>query len=154
MTAGGAPDDGAGAEPVIARRAPDEVLAALEAMRGGDTDWRGGRVFSLVYKVPGAAGDAHDELLNRAHRLYASANLLNPMAFPSLKRMEDDLVRIAGRLFHCSGAVGAVTSGGTESILCAVAAYRDRARRERPWIRRPQLVVPVTIHPAFDKAAH
>jgi glutamate/tyrosine decarboxylase-like PLP-dependent enzyme len=47
-----------------------------------------------------------------------------------------------------------VTSGGTESILCAVAAYRDRARRERPWIRRPELVVPSTIHPAFDKAAH
>ena len=140
--------------PVIAARSADDVIAALEAMRAADTDWRGGRVFSLVYKIPGAAGEAHDELLHRAHRLYASANLLNPMAFPSLKRMEDDLVRIAGRLFHCSGAVGAVTSGGTESILCAVAAYRDRARRERPWIRRPELVVPATIHPAFDKAAH
>ena len=139
---------------VIDARSADDVLGALEAMRAGDTDWRGGRVFSLVYKVPGAAGDAHDELLHRAHRLYASANLLNPMAFPSLKRMEDDLVRVAGRLMHCSGAVGAVTSGGTESILCAVAAYRDRARRERPWIRRPELVVPTTIHPAFDKAAH
>jgi glutamate/tyrosine decarboxylase-like PLP-dependent enzyme len=47
-----------------------------------------------------------------------------------------------------------MTSGGTESILCAVVAYRDRARRERPWIRRPELVVPATIHPAFDKASH
>jgi sphinganine-1-phosphate aldolase len=140
--------------PVITPRSADDVIAALEAMRAADTDWRGGRVFSLVYKISGAAGEAHDELLHRAHRLYASANLLNPMAFPSLKRMEDDLVRIAGRLFHCAGAVGAVTSGGTESILCAVAAYRDRARRERPWIRRPELVVPATIHPAFDKAAH
>jgi glutamate/tyrosine decarboxylase-like PLP-dependent enzyme len=61
---------------------------------------------------------------------------------------------MAGRLFHCSGAVGAVTSGGTESLLVMVAAYRDRARREKPWIRSPQLVVPSTIHPAFDKAAH
>jgi glutamate/tyrosine decarboxylase-like PLP-dependent enzyme len=139
---------------IVVARTSAEVLAELEAMRAGDTDWRGGRVFSLVYKIPGAAGDAHDELLARAHRLYASANLLNPMAFQSLKRMEDDLVRIAGRLFHASGAVGAVTSGGTESILCAVAAYRDRARRERPWIRRPELVVPTTLHPAFDKAAH
>jgi glutamate/tyrosine decarboxylase-like PLP-dependent enzyme len=136
---------------VIPARSADAVIAALEAMRAEDTDWRGGRVFSLVYKVP---GDTHDELLARAHRLYASSNLLNPMAFPSLKRMEHELVAIAGRLFHCSGAVGALTSGGTESILCAVAAYRDRARRERPWIRRPELVVPSTIHPAFDKAAH
>lgn len=151
MTAPGGAD---GRRTVIAARTADEVLAELEAMRAGDTDWRGGRVFSLVYKVPGAAGDAHDELLHRAHRLYASANLLNPMAFPSLLRMEGEIVRIAGRLLHCSGAVGTVTSGGTESILCAVAAYRDRARRERPWIRRPELVVPSTIHPAFDKAAH
>jgi sphinganine-1-phosphate aldolase len=68
--------------------------------------------------------------------------------------MESEIVGIAARLMHGAGAVGAVTSGGTESILCAVAAYRDRARRERPWIRRPELVVPSTIHPAFDKAAH
>ena len=62
---------------------------------------------------------------------------------------------MTGRLFHWpASAVGTVTSGGTESILCAVAAYRDRARRERPWILRPELVVPTTIHPAFDKAAH
>ena len=35
---------------------------------------------------------------------------------------------MAGSLMHGSGIVGTVTSGGTESILCAVAAYRDRAR--------------------------
>ncbi len=135
-------------------RAPADILAELGTRAERDTDWRGGRVFSLVYKVPGDAGAAHEQLLERAHALYASTNLLNPMAFPSLKQMESDLVANAGALFHCRGAVGTVTSGGTESILCAVAAYRDRARRERPWIRRPELVVPTTIHPAFDKAAH
>ena len=40
------------------------------------------------------------QLLHRAHRLYASANLLNPMAFPSLKRIESEIVAIAGRLMH------------------------------------------------------
>ena len=131
-------------------RPSEDVLAELRAKGAGDTDWRGGKVFSLVYH----AGEAHERLLLDAHELYASANLLNPMAFKSLKQMETELVEMAGRLFHCSGAVGAVTSGGTESLLVMVAAYRDRARRERPWIRRPQLVVPSTIHPAFDKAAH
>jgi len=131
-------------------RAADDVLAELARMSAGDTDWRGGRVFSLVYR----ASDAHEQLLQRAHALYASANLLNPLAFASLKRMERELVDMAGNLFHNAGAVGTVTSGGTESILCAVAAYRDRARRRRPWLLRPELVVPSTIHPAFDKAAH
>jgi glutamate/tyrosine decarboxylase-like PLP-dependent enzyme len=127
-----------------------EVLAELDARRTGDTDWRGGRVFSLVYH----AGEEHEALLKAAHGTYASANLLNPMAFKSLKTMETEIVEMAGKLFHCGGAVGAVTSGGTESILCAVAAYRDRARKKWPWIRRPELVVPQTIHPAFDKASH
>lgn len=131
-----------------------ELLAELAERKADDTRWREGRVFSLVYHVPGAAGEAHEKLLHEAHALYASANLLNPMAFGSLKKMETEIVEMAGRLFNCAGAVGTVTSGGTESILCAVAAYRDRARRTRPWIRSPELVVPTTIHPAFDKAAH
>jgi glutamate/tyrosine decarboxylase-like PLP-dependent enzyme len=131
-------------------RSTDEILAELAARGDGDTDWRGGRVFSLVYH----AGEQHEDLIHRAHALYASANLLNPLAFKSLKQLEREIVQSAGTLFHCSGAVGTVTSGGTESILCAVAAYRDRARRKKPWVRAPELVVPRTIHPAFDKAAH
>jgi sphinganine-1-phosphate aldolase len=126
------------------------VLAELRARQAADVDWRDGRVFSLVYH----AGDAHEQLVKDAHAIYASANLLNPIAFKSLKQLEKEIVEAAGALFHHPGAVGAVTSGGTESILCAVAAYRDRARRKKPWILWPELVVPQTIHPAFDKAAH
>lgn len=131
--------------------AADDVVAGLEAARAADVDWRGGRVFSLVYH----AGEAHEELLRRAHAIYASGNLLNPMAFQGLRRLEAEVVEMSASLVHGpASAVGAVTSGGTESILVAVAALRDRARRQRPWIRSPELVVPRTVHPAFDKAAH
>lgn len=132
-------------------RKPDDILEELRAKSAGDTDWRKGRVFSLVYH----AGEAHEQLLQKAYAQYASTNLLNPMAFGSLKQMEREIVEMAAGLFNGpSSCVGTVTSGGTESILCAVAAYRDRARRKKPWILRPELVVPTTIHPAFDKAAH
>jgi glutamate/tyrosine decarboxylase-like PLP-dependent enzyme len=126
-------------------RAAEDILGELRARQAADTDWRHGRVFSLVYH----AGEAHEELVKAAHATYGSANLLNPMAFKSLKQLEKELVEMAGGLMHGTGIVGTVTSGGTESILCAVAAYRDRARK---WF--PELVVPRTIHPAFDKAAH
>lgn len=134
-----------------ARDSADAVLERLAEVRKDDVDWRGGRVFSLVYH----AGAEHDELLRQAHALYASANLLNPMAFRGLRRLEAEVVEMAASLLHGpDSAVGAVTSGGTESILVAVATYRDRARRERPWIRTPEIVAPRTVHPAFDKAAH
>jgi glutamate/tyrosine decarboxylase-like PLP-dependent enzyme len=132
-------------------RGRDEILDDLRAKSAADTKWREGRVFSLVYH----AGEQHEQLLQKAHALYASTNLLNPMAFGSLKQMEREIIEMTAGLFHGPPTcVGTVTSGGTESILCAVAAYRDRARRRRPWIVWPELVVPQTIHPAFDKAAH
>ncbi len=132
-------------------RAATTVLDELAAMKTPDADWRRGRVFSLVYH----AGEEHERLLQQAHALFASANLLNPMAFQSLRRMEAEITQMVAGLFHGPpSAVGTVTSGGTESILCAVATYRELARAKRPWIRRPQIVAPRTIHPAFDKAAH
>jgi glutamate/tyrosine decarboxylase-like PLP-dependent enzyme len=132
-------------------RKADDILAELEAKSVADTKWKDGRVFSLVYH----AGDEHAELLQKAHALYASTNLLNPMAFGSLKQMEREIIDMAAGLFHGpASCVGTVTSGGTESILCAIAAYRDRARKKKPWILRPEIVCPTTIHPAFDKAAH
>ncbi|MEZ4403999.1 MAG: aminotransferase class V-fold PLP-dependent enzyme [Kofleriaceae bacterium] len=132
-------------------RGTDELLADLEARKHADTDWKRGRVFSLVYH----AGDEHSRLLERSHALYASGNLLNPMAFQSLRGLEAEITQMAADLFHGGpSTVGAVTSGGTESILVAVAAYRDRARKRKPWILRPELVLPITAHPAFDKAAH
>jgi len=47
---------------------------------------------------------------------------------------------------------GTVSSGGTESILLAMKSYRDRARAERK-ITAPEMILPVTAHAAFDKAA-
>ncbi|MCP4358584.1 MAG: aminotransferase class V-fold PLP-dependent enzyme, partial [Chloroflexi bacterium] len=50
------------------------------------------------------------------------------------------------------GIVGSISSGGTESILLAMKTYRDYARDKR-GIRRPEMIVPTTVHAAFDKAS-
>ena len=49
--------------------------------------------------------------------------------------------------------VGTMTSGGTESILLAVKAYRDRTRELSPGIAKPEILVPESAHPSFLKAA-
>jgi len=132
-------------------RVHQELLDEMAGFADGDADFRGGRTWSMVYY----AGDSHSELLKKAHNLYFSTNGLNPMAFRSLKRMESEVVQMtAGLLNGPSSTVGAMTSGGTESLLLAVKTWRDRARTRWPWIRRPNIVCPATIHPAFDKAAH
>jgi sphinganine-1-phosphate aldolase len=126
----------------------DEVVARLEALRSGDLPTHGGRTLAYVYDSGLAEADA---LGRQALAMFASANGLDPTAFPSLLLMEQELVGFAGRLLDApEGFVGTATSGGTESILLAVQAARD----SRPDIAQPRMVLPSTVHAAFHKAAH
>ena len=129
----------------------DEILKQLQASHDRDTNWHEGRTFSLVYH----ASDEHTEFLKKAYSIYFHQNGLNPSAFPSLQRMEAEVVSMAANLLGGNAeTAGTMTSGGTESILMAIKTYRDRARAEKPEIKQPEMIVPISIHPAFDKAAH
>lgn len=125
----------------------DTVRARLEALREHDLPTHGGHTLAYVYDS--GLADV-DELGREALAMYASTNGLDPTAFPSLLQMENDLVGMAARLLDGPEAVGAVTSGGTESVLLAVLAARDA----HPEVTRPQMVLPTTAHAAFLKAAH
>jgi glutamate/tyrosine decarboxylase-like PLP-dependent enzyme len=131
----------------------DEVMRRLLAMKRSDRDWRGGRVFSLVY----SAGDEVHELLQDALSLYSAENGLNVLAFPSLGVMQRDIVSITASLLGAEdpaaggGVEGYLTAGGTESLLQAVKTARD-VGRER-GIERPAVVAGESAHAAFTKAA-
>lgn len=128
----------------------EEVLSLLRSFKAGDSDWHQGRLFGLVYY----AGREVEELAKEAYAAYMFENALSPFDFPSLLKMETEFISMAGMLFGGDEeTVGAMTSGGTESILMAVKAARDWARENRPGVKIPELVAPVTIHPAFNKAA-
>lgn len=136
--------------PTHSRTAKD-VLAELAAMRSRDARWHDGRTFSLVYHDT----DEHLQLLRDAYTMFLAENALNPMAFPSLRRMETDVVSMcAGILGGDDEVVGSMTSGGTESLFLAMKTYRDQARKERPHITAPEVVLPTTAHPALIKSAH
>ena len=126
----------------------NDLLARLEEMRADDLPTDGGRTLAYVYD---SGLTEADELGQAAVAAFASSNGLDPTAFPSLLRMENELVGIACDLLGApASAVGTVTSGGTESILLAVQAARDA----HPEIAAPSMVLPSTVHAAFLKAAH
>lgn len=130
----------------------DDVMGALEAMKANDADWQGGRVPLFVFKGSDGAGD----IARDAFFMYFTENALGrTRAFPSLQRMEDEIIAMALDLFHApEGAEGFVTTGGSESIIQAVQTSRDFARAERgDQQHRGNIVLPVSGHPAFDKAA-
>ncbi|MGI9478108.1 MAG: pyridoxal phosphate-dependent decarboxylase family protein [Hyphomicrobiaceae bacterium] len=129
-----------------------EVLRMLDAMKADDADWQGGRVPLFVFK----GSDAASDIARDAFFKYFTENALGrARAFPSLQRMEDEIIAMALDLFHApADANGFVTTGGSESIIQAVQTCRDynRARRGDDS-HRGNIVIPVSGHPAFDKAA-
>ncbi|MBW1754219.1 MAG: aspartate aminotransferase family protein [Deltaproteobacteria bacterium] len=129
----------------------EDVFNSLTSFKSDDVKWHAGQLFGLVYE----AGPEVEALVKEASALFLIENGLSPMAFPSLVKMETDVVSI---VISLSGGddetVGSFTSGGTESIFMALKAARDWARHTYPRIKEPEMVVPVTAHPAWNKAAH
>lgn len=121
----------------------------METLASAEASWETGRTWSLVYH----AGDEHTAFLKAAHGLFFSENALNPMAFPALRRFEAEVVGMTASMLNGDEqTAGTMTSGGTESLLMAVKTYRDWAAITK-GISQPEMVLPVTAHAAFDKAA-
>ncbi len=130
-------------------RPQHEVLESLRNFAAADPDYKSGRLWSLVYWL----GEEHEAFMGEAYHAFSSANGLNPTAFKSLKRLETEIIGAVAELFHGPPETcGVVTSGGTESCLLAVKTYRDLARAQRR-VKKPEMVLPVTAHVAWLKAA-
>jgi glutamate/tyrosine decarboxylase-like PLP-dependent enzyme len=127
------------------------IMQRLAAFKENDTDWHQGHMFNLIYD----AGEEVEALVKQAHTFYLIENGLNPMAFPSLVTMETEVVAMVLSLTGGDAhSAGNLTSGGTESIFMALKAARDWARFEHPQIEKPEMIVPLSIHPAWNKSAH
>ncbi len=129
-----------------------EVLHQMEALRRREAArWQEGYASGAVYH-----GDQeHIEFLNRVYALHSQSNPLHADLWPSASKFESEVVAMTASMLGGEGreVCGVLTSGGTESILLAMLAYREWGRA-RKGIRRPHMVAPQTAHVAFDKAAH
>jgi sphinganine-1-phosphate aldolase len=137
------------------------IWSNFESMR-----WNQGQASGAVYH----GGTELLEFVSKVYGLFSVANPLHPDLFPYIRKMEGEIVRMMIELFHGRVRIGTnnkkeeddeirpeccgtLTSGGTESILLACKAYRDRAR-DLYGITTPEIIAPTTIHAAFEKAAH
>jgi sphinganine-1-phosphate aldolase len=131
-------------------RPADEILAELDALKQHDVRWKDGRAFTLAYY----AGPDVTALGDEAYRRFSSDNALNTDAFPSLRRIQSDVVAMVTELLDGGpDAAGFMTTGGTESLLMGVKAARERGRSER-GVARPNIVLPTSAHAAFEKGCH
>lgn len=127
-------------------------LDILRELRGiaqvEDTRWENGQISGSYYH----GGKDHYAFLNEVFSLLSHVNLLQRDVCPIGTKLEAEIVSMTAKMLHGERAVGAVTSGGSESIMLPMLAYREQARER--GITAPEMVVPSTAHPAFDKGAH
>lgn len=131
------------------RGAPwSELEARMREMAQGDVKWRDGKTAIYVFN----AGEDVAAVKKAAYAMFSEENGLGPAAFPSLARMEREVVAFGLQLMNAPpGAAGGMTSGGTDSIFMAVKAARDYARSKGQ--KGPaNIVTPYSAHPAFHKA--
>jgi sphinganine-1-phosphate aldolase len=140
-------------------RNPADILNELHTMaEEEDKHWETGLISGTMYH----GGKEHYAFLNQVFSLFSYVNLLQRDICPSGTKFESEIIAMVAKLLHGDAVkkynpkddvCGTVTSGGTESIYNGVYVHREWAREEK-GIQEPEMVVPVTIHPAFHKAAH
>jgi len=110
----------------------------------------GGNLTGAVYtKDP-----EHWDFICDVMRATIVSNPLHIDEFRFVTQMEAEIIRWTLDLYNGNKeACGIVTSGGTESILLALLAYREKAKAEK-GITQPNVVMSETAHCAFDKGGH
>ena len=94
----------------------------------------------------------HWNFISEVMRKTIISNPLHFDEFMFITQMEAEIIRWTLNLYNGnSEACGVVTSGGTESILLAMLAYKIQASKER-GVTVPNIVCSETAHIAFDKA--
>jgi sphinganine-1-phosphate aldolase len=126
----------------------ESVLQVLKSIRNVEKEYNGGAAFGGIY------GDLEEqeEVLKQAYGIFFDSNGFYPRVFPTLRQMENEVVKMTINLLHGNDkCVGVMTNGGTESILLAVKAYKERAK-DIHGITEPELLASIAVHPAVKKA--
>jgi glutamate/tyrosine decarboxylase-like PLP-dependent enzyme len=128
-----------------------EIIQLLRKMLDKENEkWKKGFVSGAVYH----GGEEHIQFLNEIYAISSQVNPLHPDIWPSVLKIEREIVEMASKILHGSEETcGSVTSGGTESILLSMKAYRDFAKKKK-GINEPEIILPISAHAAFDKAAN
>jgi glutamate/tyrosine decarboxylase-like PLP-dependent enzyme len=134
----------------------ERLLAVLdEIAEREDAPAHTGKISGSLYH----GGREHFAFLAEVYRRFAHMNVLQRDMYPSATKFEGEIISMALSLLHGEAAggdgdapCGAITSGGSESLITAMLAYRERGRER--GIVEPEVVMPETAHVALLKGAH
>ncbi|KZT62011.1 PLP-dependent transferase [Calocera cornea HHB12733] len=125
----------------------DEEMERMDKAERGDI-WKEGKVSGGIYH----GGEELNAVIVAALKKFVVSNPLHPDVFPTIRRMDAEIVAMCLRMYNNPSGAGTTTTGGTESILMSCKTHRDWGRAVK-GIKEPEMVVPVSAHAAFNKAS-
>ena len=136
----------------------DLVFSQLKEMaQEEDARWKNGKCSGTMY-----GGDPKIfEMIGRAFDLYTHVNVLQRDLCPSQTKFESEIIAMTLDFLNARAVkdhhpqdkpCGVIGTGGTDSIISAVLAHRNKFRDEC-GITRPEMIMAHTAHTAFRKGA-
>jgi sphinganine-1-phosphate aldolase len=130
-----------------------EVMDQLDEFGSRDVDEISGH--SIVYGTQLMNHMDAARISKLANMKFVKKNMLYKELMPGTERMTIEVKRMILEMLNFpEGARIRLTSGGSESLYCAINAAYQWARQERPEIKEPEIVAPYTIHAAYSKWCH
>jgi tyrosine decarboxylase/aspartate 1-decarboxylase len=119
----------------------NKILKMLEIKLRSDLIYSSGKILSSMCTSP-------HSFAQKIYRMYLEKNLGDPTLFPASAELEQEAIQMLGSLLSNPKASGSLVSGGTEANIIALWTARNLAKKDGG-----EVVVPVSAHYSFDKAA-
>jgi len=119
----------------------ETVLKEIEARLRRDLTFESGRIAGSMCTSP-------HTLARQVYAKFLEKNLGDPGLFPATAQLESEVIQMLGTLLSNPKASGNIVTGGTEANVLALWAFKNSRTRNGG-----EVVVPVSAHCSFDKAA-
>ncbi len=129
----------------------ESIKQRLVEFRRLDADDELGRLNVYCHK----GSDKLEKIRQEAYAIFAHSNAFLAKYMDGMGTMEAEVLRMALEILNgADQGCAFITTGGTESIFCAMHTAREWAKVERGVSGRPEIILPYSGHAAFDKACH
>lgn len=119
----------------------ETILKRIKTITSQDSTYESGRIIGSMCTRPNA-------LAQQVYTEFPEKNLGDPGLFPTTAHLEKEVIQMLGSLLSNSHAAGNIVTGGTEANVLALWAFKNSRTTNRG-----EIVVPVSAHCSFDKAA-
>jgi tyrosine decarboxylase/aspartate 1-decarboxylase len=119
----------------------EAVLEELKRKLHGDFTFQSGRILGSMCTYP-------HRLARQVYAEFLEKNLGDPGLFPATAEIEREVIQTLGELLSNPHASGNIVTGGTEANVLALWAFKNLRMKNGG-----EIVVPVSAHCSFDKAA-